>query len=153
MGSLMELIAFSRDDVYLTNNPQITFFKVVKRRDRFIVNNKELYILPYNHELYNSFVSFYIKDFELTSNINKELLESINVLYIHCKSDYILPKNIKNNMQIYLYNCGDFDRIDVNKSIFENYEHEFGTYYYEPQSLNANPDNDYVCLEIIIKNI
>lgn len=32
MGGLMQLVAYGAQDVYLTGNPQITFFKVVYRR-------------------------------------------------------------------------------------------------------------------------
>ena len=31
-GGLMQLVAYGAQDVYLTGNPQITFFKVVYRR-------------------------------------------------------------------------------------------------------------------------
>ena len=31
-GGLMELVAYGAQDIYLTGNPQITFFKVVYRR-------------------------------------------------------------------------------------------------------------------------
>jgi len=31
-GGLMQLVAFGAQDIYLTGNPQITFFKVVYRR-------------------------------------------------------------------------------------------------------------------------
>ena len=31
-GALMQLVAYGAQDVYLTGNPQITFFKVVYRR-------------------------------------------------------------------------------------------------------------------------
>ena len=31
-GGLMQLVAYGAQDIYLTNNPQITFFKVVYRR-------------------------------------------------------------------------------------------------------------------------
>ena len=31
-GGLMQLIAYGAQDIYLTGNPQITFFKVVYRR-------------------------------------------------------------------------------------------------------------------------
>ena len=32
-GGLMQLVAYGAQDVYLTGNPQITFFKVVYRYD------------------------------------------------------------------------------------------------------------------------
>jgi len=44
MGSLMRLIAFGAQDVYLTRNPQITFFKVVSKTN-FISKNKLQLIL------------------------------------------------------------------------------------------------------------
>ena len=31
-GGLMQLVAYGAQDIYLTGNPQITFFKVVYRR-------------------------------------------------------------------------------------------------------------------------
>jgi hypothetical protein len=31
-GGLMQLVAYGSQDIYLTGNPQITFFKVVYRR-------------------------------------------------------------------------------------------------------------------------
>ena len=31
-GGLMQLVAYGNQDIYLTGNPQITFFKVVYRR-------------------------------------------------------------------------------------------------------------------------
>ena len=31
-GGLMQLVAYGAQDVYLTGNPQITFFKVIYRR-------------------------------------------------------------------------------------------------------------------------
>ena len=31
-GGLMQLVAYGAQDIYLTGNPQITFFKVVSRR-------------------------------------------------------------------------------------------------------------------------
>lgn len=43
-GGLIQLIATGRQDVYLTNNPQITFFKVVYRRHTpFAINTIENY--------------------------------------------------------------------------------------------------------------
>jgi hypothetical protein len=41
-GGLMQLVAYGAQDVYLTGNPQITFFKVVYRRHtNFAVENIE----------------------------------------------------------------------------------------------------------------
>ena len=33
-GGLMQLVAYGAQDIYLTGNPQITFFKVVYRRHK-----------------------------------------------------------------------------------------------------------------------
>ena len=37
-GGLMELVAYGAQDIYLTGNPQITFFKVVYRRHTEFLN-------------------------------------------------------------------------------------------------------------------
>ena len=37
-GGLMQLVAYGAQDVYLTGNPQITFFKVVYRRHTQLFN-------------------------------------------------------------------------------------------------------------------
>ena len=34
-GGLMQLVAYGAQDIYLTGNPQITFFKVVRRHTNF----------------------------------------------------------------------------------------------------------------------
>ena len=47
-GGLMQLVAMGAQDVYLTGNPQITFFKVVYRRHTNFskeVLNKNLMVL------------------------------------------------------------------------------------------------------------
>ena len=50
-GGLMQLVAYGAQDVYLTGNPQITFFKVVYRRHtNFAVENIE--------QVFNGFVDF-----------------------------------------------------------------------------------------------
>ena len=42
-GGLMQLVAYGAQDVYLTGNPQITFFKVVYRRHtNFAIESIEL---------------------------------------------------------------------------------------------------------------
>ena len=42
-GGLMQLVAYGAQDVYLTGNPQITFFKVVYRRyTNFAIETVEL---------------------------------------------------------------------------------------------------------------
>ena len=47
-GGLMQLVAYGAQDIYLTGNPQITFFKVVYRRHTNLWNllNRLLMDLP-----------------------------------------------------------------------------------------------------------
>ena len=54
-GGLMQLVAYGAQDIYLTGNPQITFFKVVYRRhtnfsmeDFFFLNLDKLIISLFN---------------------------------------------------------------------------------------------------------
>ena len=43
-GGLMQLVAYGAQDIYLTGNPQITFFKVVYRRHtNFAMELKEIH--------------------------------------------------------------------------------------------------------------
>ena len=52
-GGLMQLVAYGAQDIYLTGNPQITFFKVVYRRHtNFAMESVEqtlnIYAVNYN---------------------------------------------------------------------------------------------------------
>ena len=47
-GGLLQLVAYGAQDVYLTGNPQITFFKVVYRRHtNFSLESNERYLAPW----------------------------------------------------------------------------------------------------------
>ena len=38
-GGLMQLVAYGAQDIYLTGNPQITFFKVVYRKTHELLHD------------------------------------------------------------------------------------------------------------------
>ena len=38
-GGIMQLIAYGAQDIYLTGNPQITFFKIAKKKLKYVITH------------------------------------------------------------------------------------------------------------------
>merc|ERR1711865_1294636 len=76
-GGLMQLVAYGAQDIYLTGNPQITFFKVVYRRHtNFAVESIE--------QTFNGSADFG-KKFSCTISRNGDLLHRV---YLECDMKY-----------------------------------------------------------------
>ena len=91
-GGLMQLVAYGAQDIYLTGNPQITFFKVVYRRHtNFAVESIE--------QTFNGSVDF---DKRVTATIsrNGDLVKS---MYLEVD----LPAVGGTNTPVWTYGCGN----------------------------------------------
>mgnify|MGYP007095834761 CR=1 FL=1 len=59
-GGLMQLVAYGSQDLYLTGNPQITFFKVVYRRHtNFTIEELDMIKSPATYNWVSSMVRSY----------------------------------------------------------------------------------------------
>jgi YD repeat-containing protein len=80
-GGLMQLVAYGAQDVYLTGNPQITFFKVVyKRHTNFSMEINEIPFNSGNNNFYNT------GKHSVTISRNGDLITQI---YLHIKLNQI----------------------------------------------------------------
>ena len=91
-GGLMQLVAYGAQDIYLTGNPQITFFKVVYRRHtNFAVESIE--------QTFNGTADFG-KRVTATISRNGDLIQQ---MYL----EVVLPKSADNGGQLWTYGVGN----------------------------------------------
>ena len=87
-GGLMQLVAYGAQDIYLTGNPQITFFKVVYRRHtNFAMENIQ--------QSFTGDATFGKRVTAIVSRngdlINSAYLTNYSTIIIHKMSDLKLP--------------------------------------------------------------
>ena len=149
IGGLVQIISSGKQDVYLTNNPEITFFKkVYKRHTNFSIELIELY--PEQSVNYNNIISFIINNGDAIHRCYLEIdLPNLsfsdkyitNINYINKKKSDLFNLNKKlniidtknNNLQYYinieiklyqtLYNILQIDNITIQnlKDIVHNF--------------------------------
>ena len=104
-GGLLQMVTSGKQDVYLTINPEITFFKkVYKRYTNFSLELKEIYAEQSVN--YNSIISFNIKNGDILHRCYLEITLptlSFSDNYIN-DNNYINSKNNKLNILNFNYN-------------------------------------------------
>ena len=174
VGGLLQMISSGKQDVYLTFNPEITFFKrIYKKYTNFAIEFQE--ILPDYDTEYNNIISFKIKNgdaihrcylevslpnllFDDSYIYNKEYfdkkkLDKINLQKIHNinKSKYDdLSKYINIDLELYrkIYNLLLIDNITLHE--LKDSVYEFNNIYKSKKEIYINKIDNNIYLEINI---
>ena len=95
-GGLLQLVAYGSQDIYLTGNPQITYFKVVYRRNTNFATESINNLLNNNPKLGKKVSSTISRNGDLLNNI---ILEIILINYF--EYTFLNKLIYLNNLSIY----------------------------------------------------
>lgn len=145
-GGLLQIVTYGSQDLYLTGNPEITFFKVIYRRytnfamEAININfddetgfgkTSNITIKKIGDLVYNTYVVMNIPSFNYTRDLNQQSINDLTDLYNKVLYNYNLVKDFLSvNMCAYreAYNLFLSDNITMSKEIIEAIENIFTNY-------------------------
>lgn len=145
-GGLLQIVTYGSQDLYLTGNPEITFFKVIYRRhtnfameainikfdDETGFNKTSNIMLQKIGDLvYNTYVVMNIPSFQYTRELDQQNINDLTDEYEKKLYKYHLMKNFLSvNMSAYreAYNLYLSDNITTSSEIITTIENIFSTY-------------------------
>lgn len=116
-GGLLQIVTYGSQDLYLTGNPEITFFKVIYRRhtnfateainvkfddDTGFGKTSNITIPPIGDLVYNTYLVANIPSFQYTRVLDQQTINDLNDQYTKMLYNYNLVKSfLSTNMSAY----------------------------------------------------